>query len=61
MPLEPFRSLVRHLVEHAPVDVLRAHTARCGGRLVRVAPRLVGRVELTGAAVSDDATERYLC
>ena len=60
VPLEPFRSLVRHLVEHAPVDVLRAHTARCGGHLVRVAPRLAGRVELTGAAVSDDATERYL-
>ena len=60
VPLEPFRSLVRYLVEHAPVDVLRAHTMRCGGHLVRVAPRLAGRVELTGAAVSDDATERYL-
>ena len=60
VPLEPFRSLVRYLVEHAPVDVLRAHTMRCGGHLVRVAPRLAGRVELTGAAVSNDATERYL-
>ena len=60
VPLEPFRSLVRHLVEHAPVDVLRAHITRCGRHLVRVAPRLVGRVELTGAAVSDDTTERYL-
>ena len=60
VPLEPFRSLVGHLVEHAPVDVLRAHVTRCGGHLVRVAPRLAGRVELTGAAVSDDATERYL-
>ena len=60
VPLEPFRSLVGHLVEHAPVDVLRAHVTRCGGHLVRVAPRLADRLELTGAAVSDDATERYL-
>ena len=60
VPLEPFRSLVGHLVEHAPVDVLRAHTTRCGGHLVRLAPRLASRVEVTGVAVSDDATERYL-
>ena len=60
VPLEPFRSLVRHLVEHAPADVLRAHTVRCGGYLVRVASRLSGRVELTGVAVSNDAAERYL-
>ena len=50
VPLEPFRSLVGHLVEHAPVDVLRAHTTRCGGHLVRLAPRLASRVEVTGAA-----------
>ena len=60
VPLEPFRSLVGHLVEHAPVDVLRAHTTRCGGHLARMAPRLTGRVDVTGVAVSDDATERYL-
>ncbi len=60
VPLEPFRSLIGHLVDHAPVDVLRAHTMRCGGHLVRVAPRLAGRAELAGAPVSDDATERHL-
>ena len=60
VPLEPFRSLIGHLVDHAPVDVLRAHTMRCGGHLVRVAPRLAGRVELAGAPVRDDATERHL-
>ena len=65
VPLEPFRSLIGHVVEHAPADVLRAHTARCGGHLVRIAPRLAGRVELArgelaGAGASDDATERHL-
>ena len=66
VPLEPFRSLIGHVVEHAPADVLRAHTARCGGHLVRIAPRLASRVELAGPAelartgVSDDATERHL-
>ena len=60
VPLEPFRSLIGHVVEHAPADVLRAHTARCGGHLIRIAPRLASRVELPGAGVSDDATERHL-
>ena len=60
VPLEPLRSLIGHLVEHAPVDVLRAHTTRCGAHLARIAPRLAGRVELGGAQVSDDATERHL-
>jgi DNA-binding SARP family transcriptional activator len=60
VPLEPFRSLIGHLVEHAPADVLRAHVSRCGGHLVRIAPRLADRVELSGASVSDEATDRHL-
>ena len=60
VPLEPFRSLIGHLVEHAPADVLRAHASRCGGHLVRIAPRLADRVELSGAPVSDEATDRHL-
>lgn len=39
----PIRSLIGHLVEHAPADVLRAHVSRCGGHLVRIAPRLADR------------------
>ena len=31
VPSEPFRSLLEHLIEHIPADVLRAHTSRCGG------------------------------
>ena len=60
VPLEPFRSLIGHLVEHAPTDVLRAHVSRRGGHLVRIAPRLADRVELSGAPVSDEATDRHL-
>src|SRR5580693_6395157 len=60
VPLEPFRSLIGHLVEHAPADVLRAHVSRCGGHLARIAPRLADRVELSGASVSDEATDRHL-
>jgi len=60
VPLEPFRSLIGHLVEHAPADVLRAHARRCGGHLVRIAPRLADRVDLSGAPVSGEATDRHL-
>ena len=60
VPLEPFRSLIGHLVEHAPTDVLRAHASHCGGHLVRIAPRLADRVELSGPPVSDEATDRHL-
>ena len=60
MPLEPFRSLIGHLVEHAPTDVLRAHASRCGGHLVRIAPRMADRVELSGASGRNEATDRHL-
>ena len=59
-PLEPFRSLLEHLIEHIPADVLRAHISRCGGQLARIAPRLADRVDVPGTVVSDDATERHL-
>jgi len=60
VPAEPFRSLLEHLIEHIPADVLRAHASRCGGQLTRIVPRLAGRVEIRGTVVSDDATERHL-
>ena len=60
VPLEPFRSLIGHVVEHAPAEVLRAHVTRCGGHLVRLAPQLASRAELAATPVSDDATERHL-
>src|SRR5260370_5538415 len=58
VPLEPFRSLIGHLVEHAPTDVLRAHASRCGRHLVPVPPRLADRVELSAPPVSHAATDQ---
>lgn len=61
VPLQPFRSVLAHCVEHAPVDLLAEHVARCGGELVRICPQLATRVETApDPTVSDDATERFL-
>lgn len=59
VPWEPFRAPLEHLVEHAPVDLLQAHASRTGGHLGRIAPRLAGRVDVPGTAVSNDVTERH--
>ena len=61
VPLQPFRSVLADCVEHAPVDLLAEHVARCGGELVRICPQLATRVETApDPTVSDDATERFL-
>ena len=61
IPLQPFRSVLADCVEHAPVDLLAEHVARCGGELVRICPLLATRVETApDPTVSDDATERFL-
>ncbi len=61
VPLQPFRSVLADCVEHAPVDLLAEHVARCGGELVRICPQLATRVETAPEpTVSDDATERFL-
>jgi tetratricopeptide (TPR) repeat protein len=59
VPLEPFRSIVATLVEHAPLALLRAHCERCGGELQRIAPRLGARLWAPPPLASDDATERH--
>ena len=40
--LEPFRTILGACVEHADIDLLSEHVARCGGELARLCPRLVG-------------------
>ncbi len=61
IPLQPFRSVLSDCVEHAPVDLLTEHVARCGGELMRICPHLATRVETTpDPTTSDDATERFL-
>lgn len=59
VPLEPFRSIVATLVEHAPPALLRAHSERCGGDLQRLAPRLGDRLWVPPPSTSDHATERH--
>ena len=61
VPLQPFRSVLADCVEHAPVELLGEHVARCGGELVRICPQLATRVGTAPhPTVSDDATERFL-
>lgn len=61
VPLQPFRSVLADCVEHAPVDLLAEHVARCGGELARICPQLATRVETApDPTVSDDTTERFL-
>jgi DNA-binding SARP family transcriptional activator/tetratricopeptide (TPR) repeat protein len=59
--LQPFRSILGACVDHAPMQVLTEHVARCGGELLRICPSLSARVATMPAPTeSDDATERFL-
>jgi DNA-binding SARP family transcriptional activator/tetratricopeptide (TPR) repeat protein len=59
--LEPFRTILSACVEHADVELLSEHVARCGGELARLCPRLVARVPTAPTPTdSDDATEQFL-
>jgi DNA-binding SARP family transcriptional activator len=61
VPLEPFRTVIGSCVEHAPLELLTDHVARCGGELARISPRLWARVATAPRPTrSDDATERFL-
>jgi DNA-binding SARP family transcriptional activator len=61
IPLEPFRTVLDACVEHASLELLTDHVARCGGELARIAPRLWARVATAPRPTrSDDATERFL-
>jgi DNA-binding SARP family transcriptional activator len=59
--LEPFRTILGDCVEHADIELLSEHVARCGGELARLCPRLVDRVPTAPPPTeSDDATQRFL-
>ena len=59
--LEPFRTILSACVEHADIDLLSEHVARCGGELARLCPRLAARVPTAPPPTeSDDTTERFL-
>jgi DNA-binding SARP family transcriptional activator/tetratricopeptide (TPR) repeat protein len=59
VPLEPFRSIVATLVEHAPLALLREHCERCGGDIQRIAPRLGARLWAPPPFTGDAASERH--
>ena len=59
--LEPFRTILSACIEHADIDLLSEHVARCGGELARLCPRLAARVPTAPPPTeSDDTTERFL-
>jgi DNA-binding SARP family transcriptional activator/tetratricopeptide (TPR) repeat protein len=61
LSLEPFRTILSACVEHAHIDLLNEHVARCGGELARLCPRLGARVPTAPPPTdSDDTTERFL-
>jgi len=59
VPLEPFLTVLATLIEHAPLALLQQHCERCGGELLRIAPRLADRLWAPPPVTADDATERY--
>ena len=61
VPLEPFRTVLASCVEHAPLDLVTDHVARCGGELARICPRVATLVATAPMPTgSDDTTERFL-
>lgn len=61
VPFQPFRAVLAACVEHAPLDVLADHVARCGGELARICALLTKRIAtMPPPTESDDATERFL-
>ena len=59
VPLQPLRTVVESIVEHAPTPLLRAHCERYGGELRRVAPQLAGRLWVPPPITADDTIERH--
>ena len=59
VPYHPFQSVVGRVVDTLPSDVLMAHTAACGGDLLRLLPHVAGRIALAVPAAGDDDTARH--
>ncbi|HXW35519.1 MAG TPA: AAA family ATPase, partial [Acidimicrobiales bacterium] len=61
IPHGPFVEALRHYVDHAPEDFLRAHVQDFGAELETMVPTLSRRVQdLPPPMSADPATERYL-
>ena len=60
-PYGPFVEVLRHLITHAPEDLLAAHVQAQGPELARIVPTLKDRLTtLPAAARTDPETERYI-
>ena len=61
LPYQPFVEALDHLVNGAPVELLRAHVARYGDSLARLVPDLAVRVtEATAVMPRASESERYV-
>lgn len=58
VPFHPFQAVVGRVVDTLPGAILAAHTAACGGDLLRLLPHLAARVSLPVPMDGDDATAR---
>ena len=59
VPLQPFRSLVRTLVEHVPLKMLAEHVEVHGGELARLAPHLRARTWTPDPVDRDGEIEQF--
>lgn len=59
VPLQPLRGIATSVVEHAPLELLRAHCERFGGELLRIAPQMANRLWTPQPITAGDSTERH--
>jgi hypothetical protein len=60
-PYQPWIEALRHLIEHAPQELLDAHVERHGGAVARIVPALTQRTQAAPLDVSADPdSERFL-
>ena len=59
-PYRPIVEVVRHLIEHAPVDLLDAHVADFGPVLQRLVPELARRTAVDASGIIDEGDRTVL-
>lgn len=59
-PFAPWLEILRHVVAHAPADLLTAHVDRHGGELMRLVPELARRIDGVPAPRTLDAETEQL-
>ncbi|MEY2404804.1 MAG: hypothetical protein QOD38_2355, partial [Acidimicrobiaceae bacterium] len=59
-PYRPIVEVLRHLVEHAPVDLLDAHVTQCGAVLARLVPEIARRTTVSTSSFVDESDRSVL-